>query len=131
MVYAYFWYNSCLELIAMERDSLVAKEGYSARCYIQALEDGLIPIYKPLDIYQINNTLIYALNLIKEWLETHGVQTLDFPPYLPNLNLIKYLWLALKRKVLKLYLEFEQIRQSKEDLERLIKACKEAWIALN
>jgi len=29
MVYAYFWYNGRLELIAIERDTLVVKEGYS------------------------------------------------------------------------------------------------------
>ena len=51
MVYAAFWYNGRSELIAMERDPLAAKEGYSARSYIWALEDGLIPIYEPLDIY--------------------------------------------------------------------------------
>jgi hypothetical protein len=68
---------------------------------------------------------------VKKWLETHSVWTLDFPPYLPNLNLIKHLWLALKRKILKLYLELKYIGQSKEDLERLIEAYKEAWMALN
>ena len=51
MVYAAFWYDGRLELIAIERDPLAAKEGYSARSYIWALEDGLVPIYKPLDIY--------------------------------------------------------------------------------
>ena len=61
----------------------------------------------------------------------HGVWTLDFPLYLPNLNLIKHLWLVLKRKILELYLELKQIGQSKEDLEHLIKACKEAWLAIN
>jgi transposase len=88
-------------------------------------------IYKPLDIYQMDNAPIYALNLVKRWLETHGVWTLDFPPYSPDLNPIKHLWLALKRKVLKLYLELEYMGQSKEDLERLIEACKEAWMALD
>ena len=73
MVYAAFWYNGRLELIAMERDLLAVKEGYSARSYIQALEDGLIPIYKPLDIYQMDNALIYISNLVKKWLETHSV----------------------------------------------------------
>jgi len=34
MVYAYFWYNGYLELIAMERDPLALKEGYSAQSYI-------------------------------------------------------------------------------------------------
>jgi len=115
----------------MERDPSVAKEGYSAQSYIWALEDGLIPIYKPLDIYQMDNAPIHILNLVKKWLETYGVWTLDFPPYLPDLNPIKHLWLALKRKILKLYLELKQMGQSQEDLERLIKACKEAWMALN
>ena len=131
MIYTLFWYNGRSELIAMERDALARKEGYSARSYIQALEEGLIPIYKPLDIYQMDNALIYISNLIKEWLETHGVQTLDFPPYSPDLNPIKHFQLALKRKILKLYLELKQIGQSKEDLERLIEACKEAWLALD
>jgi len=79
----------------------------------------------------MDNAPIYILNLVKEWLETHGVWTLDFPPYSPNLNPIKYPWLVLKRKILKLYLELEQMGQSKEDLERLIKACKEAWLAID
>ena len=73
MIYAYFWYNGRLELIAMERDRSAVKEGYSARSYIWALEEGLIPIYKSLDIYQIGNALIYTLNLVRKWLETHGV----------------------------------------------------------
>ena len=51
MIYAAFWYNSRTELIAMERDVLARKEGYSARSYIWALEEGLMPVYKPLDIY--------------------------------------------------------------------------------
>ena len=107
MIYACFWYNGRSELIAMEKNPLAAKEGYSARSYIWALEEGLIPIYKPLDIYQMDNALIHTLNLVRKWLETHGVWTLDFPPYLPNLNPIEHLWLALKRKILKLYLELE------------------------
>ena len=131
IIYAAFWYNGRSELIAMERDVLARKEGYSARSYIWALEEGLIPVYKPLDIYQMDNAPIYILNLVKGWLETHGVWTLDFPPYSPNLNPIKYPWLVLKRKILKLYLELEQMGQSKEDLERLIKACKEAWLAID
>jgi len=57
----------------MERDVLARKEGYSARSYIWALEEGLILVYKPLDIYQMDNTPIHISNLVKEWLETHGV----------------------------------------------------------
>ena len=131
MVYAAFWYDGRSELIAMERDPLAAKEGYSAQSYIWALEDGLVPIYKPLDIYQMDNTPIHMSKLVKQWLETHGVWTLDFPPYSPDLNPIEYLWRALKRKILKLHLELEQMGQSQEDLDYLIEVCKEVWMALD
>jgi len=57
----------------MERDPSAAKEGYSAQSYIWALEDGLIPIYEPLDIYQMDNAPIHTSKLVKEWLERHGV----------------------------------------------------------
>ena len=73
IVYTAFWYNGRSELIAMERDPLSAKEGYSAWSYIWALEEGLVLIYKPLDIYQMDNAPIHILKLVKEWLETHGV----------------------------------------------------------
>jgi len=55
----------------------------------------------------MDNAPIHALNLVKKWLKIHSVWTLDFPPYLPNLNPIEHLWLALKRKVLELYPELE------------------------
>ena len=90
-----------------------------------------MPVYKPLDIYQMDNTPIYMSNLVKEWLEIHGVWTLDFPSYLPNFNPIEYLWLALKRKIFELYLELKHMGQSKEDLKCLIEACKEAWLAID
>ena len=96
----------------MERDPSAAKEGYSARSYIWALEDGLIPIYEPLDIYQMDNASIHTSNLVKKWLEMYSVWTLDFPPYLPDLNPIEHLWLALKRKILELHPELEQMGQS-------------------
>ena len=73
IIYAAFRYNGRSELIAMERDVLVRKEGYSAQSYIWALEEGLMPVYEPLDIYQMDNAPIHILKLIKEWLETHGV----------------------------------------------------------
>ena len=79
----------------------------------------------------MDNALIHTSNLIKVWLETHGIWTLEFPPYSPDLNLIERLWLALKRKVLELHPQLEQMGQSERDLQYLIEACKEAWMALD
>ena len=55
----------------------------------------------------MDNAPIHMSNLVKEWLETHGVWTLDFPLYSPDLNPIKHLWLALKRKIFELHPELE------------------------
>ena len=131
MIYTVFWYDGQSELIAIERDPLVQKHGYSTWSYIWALEEGLILIYKPLDVYQMDNTPIHNSNLVKEWLETHGIWTLKFPPYSPDLNPIENLWWALKKKIIELHPELEWMGRSHEDLDCLIEACKEAWMALD
>ena len=79
----------------------------------------------------MDNAPIHISKLVKKWLETHSVWTLDFPPYSPDLNPIEHLWRALKRKILELHPELEQMGQSQEDLDYLIEVCKEAWMALD
>jgi hypothetical protein len=43
----------------MERDPSAKKYGYSRHSYMWALEEGLVPIYKPDDIFQHNNAPIH------------------------------------------------------------------------
>ncbi len=52
---------------------------------------------------------------------------MEWPPYLPDLNLIEYLWWALKKLVYKLHPKLATIGDSEEDLKVLWKALKEAW----
>ncbi|OCK76094.1 hypothetical protein K432DRAFT_307131, partial [Lepidopterella palustris CBS 459.81] len=51
MICSVFWYDGRSGLVAMETDSLARKHGYNAQSYIWPLEEGLILIYKPLDVY--------------------------------------------------------------------------------
>jgi hypothetical protein len=66
MFYAFFWYNGRSELIPMERDLDAPKHGYSAKSYIWALEESLLNIYKPGDLYQIDNAPIHTSRLVRE-----------------------------------------------------------------
>lgn len=52
---------------------------------------------------------------------------MEWPPYLPDLNLIEHMWWALKKLVHKLYPELITIGSSEEDWEQLRAALKEAW----
>ena len=79
----------------------------------------------------MDNAPIHISNLVKNWLETHSVWTLEFPPYSPNLNPIENLWWALKNKIIKLHPELKQMGCSYEDLNCLIEVCKEVWMALD
>ena len=57
----------------------------------------------------------------------HGIWTLEWPPYSPDLNPIEHLWWALKKLVLKLHPELITMGNSKSDWKALCKALKKAW----
>ena len=112
-------------LIIMERDP--AKNGYSANSYTETLTRGLLPQYRPGQIFMQDNVPIHNAKYIKNFLEKHGIWTMEWPPYSPDLNPIEHLWWALKKLVYKLYPELATIGGSEEDLKALRKALKEAW----
>jgi hypothetical protein len=117
-------------LIIMERDFESKKHGYSGRSYTQTLEEGLLPQYRPGQMFMQDNAPIHNSKWTKDWLETHGIWTIDWPPYSPDLNPIEHMWWALKRMVHKLHPELAIMGRSEEDWKALQDALQEAWLAL-
>ena len=117
-------------LVIMTRDSLAARRGYSSWSYIQALEEGLWQQYKPGEWFMQDNAPIHTACDSKEWLEIHGVATIDWPPYSPDLNPIEHLWWALKKKLHELYPEFDTMGESESDWDRFELGLVEAWAAI-
>ena len=130
MFWACFWYDGRSELIAMERDPRAPRNGYSARSYIWALEEGLLPVLDEDTIYQMDNAPIHTSHETTEWLEIMGIEVIDWPPYSPDLNPIEHLWWALKQKICELHPELEGQGGGQVDRDLFIKAAQEAWQAL-
>ena len=50
----------------MLRDEENENHGYTARSFILALEDGLLPIYQPGQLFQQYNTQMHIAKIAKE-----------------------------------------------------------------
>jgi transposase len=83
-------------LVIMERDYASKGRGYTSQSYIKALEEGLLPYYQPGDQFLQDNARIHTSKVTKEYLERHGIWTVNHPPYSPDLNPIEHMWWALK-----------------------------------
>ena len=73
MVWAAISLEIKTSLIFMLRDEENKNHRCTAKPYISALEDGLLPIYQPDQPFQQNNAQIYTTKMALEWHENHGI----------------------------------------------------------
>ena len=117
-------------LIIMKRDETAPRHGYTTASYLNALYEGLEEDYKPGEWFMQDNARIYTANRCKEWLESHGIATIEWPRYSPDLNPIEHMWWALKKKLRELYPELEYMGESVAELDRFELCLMRAWSAI-
>jgi len=117
-------------LVIMERDPDAPRNGYTSWSYRRALQQGLLRNYTEGDLFLQDNAPVHKAIATAEFLQEHGIQVVDFPPYSPDLNPIEHMWWMLKRTVHELYPELATIGTSEEDWEKFCSALKEAWKAI-
>jgi transposase len=129
MFWGAIWVGGRSPLVAMGRDQLSRRQGYSAISYTNALEEGLLPEYdEEIDLFQQDNAPIHTSIYTQQWFDEHEVDVLqNWPPYSPDLNPIKHLWWKLKQQVVELFpeLSFEGITE--DEREHFEESVKVAW----
>lgn len=116
--------------MAVDRDYTAKRNGYTSWSYCEALEDGLLAQYKPVERFMQDNARVHMSKYTQKWLESHGAWTIEVPPYSPDINPIEHILSAFKRKVHDLHPESDTLGDSQEEWDRFREGLKEAWMAL-
>ena len=66
-------------LVIMERDPETKRNGYSAVSYMDTLDECLVPIHEPGQIFMQDNAPIHTAIRVRDWLTAHGIWTMVWP----------------------------------------------------
>jgi len=114
-------------LVIIGRDESAPRRGYTSQSYQNALDHGLISFYKPGERFMQDNSGIHAAKKTIEYLERHGIWTIEHPPHSPDLNPIEHIWWALKRAIHQVHPEFDQMGNGQEEWDQFCTALQEVW----
>src|SRR5262249_15042686 len=103
------------------------RNGYSAWSYQMALQEGLLPVYDGTLRFQQDNSGLHNAASTQTWLQEHGVEYIDWPPFSPDLNPIEHAWALLKRAIRRKYPHLRHLKDNELDRAEFIECAKVAW----
>ena len=132
MVWASIWLDERgrarrSNLVIIERDPDAQRLGYSSKSYTEVLTKGLLPHWRRSQLFMQDGAGIHRARVVRSFFDQHHINTIDWPPYSPDLNPIEHLWHTLKRRMFKYYPQFNNWSQAEEEWEGFCEALKECW----
>jgi hypothetical protein len=117
-----------LELGLLERDEESPGGGYTAGSYIKILDENLLPAYYPGYMYQQDNARIHTAKRTQKYLESHGIWTIAWPAYSPDLNPIEHVWAKLKEILYERHPDLLYMKgKANQDIDYLFKCLLDSW----
>jgi transposase len=132
MVWASIWLDECSqaqrsELVITERNPNTKRKNYSSQSYIKTLTKGLLPRWKHSQHFMQNNAHVHTSRAVAAFLARHRIQGIKWPAYSPNLNPIEHLWWWLKKRMHKVYPQYNNFAVAEEEWDGFCDALKECW----
>lgn len=85
--------------------------------YQDILSQNLLPNFsKDLQLFQQDNATPHVSKSTKEWLFDKEINTIEWPPNSPDLNLIENIWGLLVRKIYRKTMTFSDIEELKNEI---------------
>lgn len=114
MIWAAIWGDGHSEINRLSRDEDAPHRGYTARSYLEILEPNLAAIWTQDMTFMQDNAPIHSSHKVKDWLQHHGIEVMEWPPYSPDLNPIENAWARLKERIYKLFPDLSNETQTNE-----------------
>ena len=131
MIWEAFWDSERLNLYLLDWNFEFKKHDYSAVFYIQILNHNLIDIWKSELVFMQNNALIYRAWKSKLWFQKNDIEVMKWSLYSLDLNLIENLWALLKKKIYKVYLNLNSLKNKENKAEtQLFQILQMIWANL-
>lgn len=127
MLWGAIWKGGRSPLIVMERDQQSKRKGYSAKSYIKALEEGLLPIYDGTRHFQQDNAPIHKSRPVVDFMDYHAISLIEWPSHSPDLNPIENVWHMLKMAVTKQYPDMGKLLKNEADISKFKEVVQKAW----
>jgi hypothetical protein len=94
---------------------------------MEALKNGLFPHYRRFQLFMQNNAGIHRSRAVAAFHQEHHITTIRWPAYSPDLNPIEHLWWVLKKRMYKLYPQYNNYSKSQEEWDGFCGTLKECW----